>query len=138
MSKASPRLKYANEISAYTSCPPPECNGSTFVCYRFVHNPMASSDFLPLAMLEPTDDRCRCCKGWALSLYSSREGAKQRFQQIAKVARNFGKRTGGHLAEGTISDKTGLATEPDSTSHFSLFELEGIDLPALFNVIEKI
>jgi hypothetical protein len=129
MGKSQLTLKYATEIAQYPNCPHPECSPRSGNVYRFVSNPISDNDFLPHALRWPDTPGFRCCVGYALSLFDSREQAVSRHAELNRTTKGkFALKSGGHLAIVELDAAHGIAKPADSRGHFEFFEGLAVDL----------
>lgn len=143
------RLKYQNLIDEQklnSDCPNKNCRPvDNLEAFRWSFNPIAHEDnFLPKLLYDrkkgiPTrinssDDSvlCSCC---ALSMFSTLEKAKTKFESIPKLNRKLLGYT--HIAKGVLTND-GLISQINNQGHFDFFEYEEVDLKAKFVIIEEL
>jgi hypothetical protein len=131
-------LKYADDLSRISDCPPPSAATCERAAFRFVHaDPKDPRNFLPVSKLTPQrkfeDDDIRCLSH-ALSLFDSREHAAAFYKRKKTKYRNFHKTIGTHIAKGALTHGDGVSTVPRWDGHFDFFEAHGVDLSARFVV----
>lgn len=93
---------------------------------------MDSGSFLPFA--KEKGIRGKCCSDWGLSMFQMEEQAKTAFEDACRQFRNFRKNGWAMVAEGRLDDSCGVATVPDGTGHFDLYEFTSSNLHPLFAI----
>ena len=101
---------------------------------------MSDEDFLPHAKRWPGEAQYKCCVGYSLSMFESRLQAIARYNELMRTTRGkFAKRSGTHLATGSVAASHGVSTQPCSkTGHFSFFAFDGVSLKGLFQISEQL
>lgn len=131
-------FKYAAHIDSMDPCPPTEAKAIRSKLYRFVHDPMITADFLPVALLptRPRNDPAggAGCSEYGLSLFVSAEKAERRYRALISGRPNLVKRLGTHLAVGEIVETDGVVTPESRDGHVCLHEYEGVDLLGRFTI----
>ncbi|WP_416057726.1 hypothetical protein [Stenotrophomonas maltophilia] len=135
-------LVYSADITELihgATCPPADAVDEARKCYRYVHDPMDASSFIPVGKIDPqrTTDRSQktICSMLALSLFSSETQARKRYEAIIKDHPKAINTLGTHIAAGEIKKGDGQSTAPDKKSHFDFHPHKGIDLPSRFTVL---
>ena len=127
------------ELIQAATCPPADALDEARECYRFVHDPIDISSFIPVGKINPrrmnNQSENVVCSMLALSFFSNAELARKRFSAIIKSHPMAIKSLGTHIALGKIQIGDGQSTTPDKNSHFDFHPHEGIDLPARFTMI---
>ena len=135
-------LKYESEISKVEWCPPANASPRTFRGFRFVHRAIDDKrNFLPAAILNPRRTFLKLhvrCSSFALSMFDTRDNAKNRYESLRMAFQRINRTIGTHLAEGNLTDADGAATPPDSSGHFDLFEDSASRVSAKFRIIEDL
>lgn len=125
-----PPLKYEAQLSKFDCCPPSGSKGKEGKFIRFVQKDLNDPDnYKPPAMLSPArrPDRGFGCIDYALSLFSSEEGAAARYSHLINKHRNLVKQLGTHLATIELKSTDGIM-EPSKGSHRNLHEFMGVNL----------
>ena len=91
-------LKYAEEMSQLSNCPPASVNSINGKVFRFFHHDTSDErNYLPPAKLQPTrkwkDDEERC-DGFGLSMFFSQEKAEVYFSELRLAVPNIAKERG--------------------------------------------
>lgn len=102
------------------------------------------SNFLPIYILD--DERKKIDErknkatslGYALSLYSTKEGSITRYKKILLDKPKAYLKLGTHVATAIIDNNDGISDLPNKDKHFSLFEYEGVNLTGKYIIVEKI
>jgi hypothetical protein len=138
-------LAYSADIAELiqgVACPPADAVDEARDCYRFVHDPMGASSFIPVGKLNPrrmnNSPENVICSMLALSFFSNDTLARKRYSAIIKSHPMAKKSLGTHIAIGKIEIGDGQSTVPDGNSHFDFHPHQGIDLPARFTVIGEL
>lgn len=94
-------------------------------------------NFLPPYILD--DNRKKeLATGYAISLFETKEAGISRLQELTYNKKQLFKKLGNCIAQGTISEDSGICNTPNSYKHFDLFEFINVDLKLTFSVLEKI
>lgn len=134
-------LKYKNEIDGISNCPGIQCEERAIEAYRFVFKNMSGNSFLPTAIQSPNrfinKSHAFRCSGYALSMFTKKELAKQHLLSLLERIPNIRKSIGDNLACGTIDKQNGICTKTNENGHFAMFEYINRDLKKTFNIIES-
>jgi hypothetical protein len=111
--------------------------------YRYAFDDINyKSNFLPQLKDHPArfidSDGKKKCDFLNLSMYSTIEGAREKYYQLANSFPNFKKTAGTHIANGFLDSEDGLITEEGYLTHFELYEFENVELKNKFKIIEKL
>lgn len=138
------KLKYEEEISKI-KCDFSNFKESQIISFRWtfdkIENPL---NFLPVYILDPDrkkfDDKKNKTSsiGYALSLYSSKEGGVRKYNKIISDKPKAFLKLGTHIACGIIETTDGINDEANIEEHFSHFEYENVNLKDKFEIIEKL
>lgn len=134
-------LKYKKEINEISNCPGTQCEEKVIEAYRFVFDNMSGNSFLPTAVQSPNrfinKSHAFRCSGYALSMFTKKELAKQHLLSLLERIPNIKKSIGDNLACGTIDEQSGICTKTNENGHFAMFEYINHDLTQMFNIIES-
>ena len=138
------KLKYEEEISKIAS-DFSKFRESEIISYRWtfekIENPL---NFLPVYIQDPDrkkyDDKKNktTSLGYALSLYSSKEGGIKKYNKILADKPKAFLKLGTHIACGKLETTDGINDEVNKEEHFSHFEYENVNLQDKFEIIEKL
>jgi hypothetical protein len=79
------------------------------------------------------------CSDYALSMFATAQGAKNKYDRLVGKYPNLWKRLGTELATGNLTLDDGAHTEPAGASgHFDLHEADGCDLSQSFMIVETL
>jgi hypothetical protein len=144
--RPAPKFKYDQYLTRFPGCPTANTSAKNVAAFRLAKNqPLAPSDFVPALLETPArindpmfdTDRMKC-KGYAISLYNSKEAIVSRFSQVFGSKPKLREKLGTKIAKGKLSQTDGLAESPDQSGHFDFFEYEGCELALKFQVIDQI
>jgi hypothetical protein len=119
-------------------------NAENLLSYRYVfdsdhpHNHIPAYIINPRRMLQEKKRNNLSCLGFSLSCFSDKDKAIGKFSKISKTNKNFWKTAGNSICSGTIENSFGVITEPNSDTHFELFEFEDCDLKKTFDLIRRL
>jgi hypothetical protein len=141
------KLKYQdliNEQKTDDECPCSNCFPATGEAFRWVLNPIEHPwNFLPNKLYSEHQSRpirinsevdLHKCSDCALSMFTSEDKARKKFQGIPSPMRETLGYT--HLAHGDI-ENAGLRSKAKA-GHFNLFEYEGIELRSKFVIVDEL
>ena len=142
-------FKYQSEFDEndLANCPPACYRRLKMTSYRFIFkNILHENNFMPVLLVKPRRLNSQTnpekkCKGFGLSLFQEKEGAKSFFQEwMTKTRGRFAKRVGNHLATVEIDKEDGLGSKPNTENftHFTFHEFAKTDLTKKIGQIEKI
>jgi hypothetical protein len=132
-----PLFKYQAKLVAYPDCPAPDCQEGSRDAYRYVFRDRMAESFTPIGVPDwgaRWDDKTKCA-GWALSFFTSMEGASTHFEKLRKTTQNISKKVGDAIASGRLGHQDGRMSEAEPEGHFELHEYEGTELAMRFNVV---
>lgn len=137
-------LKYQKEINNYETDFSNFCERDV-LSYRWVFEDINDvRNFIPVYISNPQREEehkqsnSHTYRGYAISLYSSQQLAKNRLLEITKGKKFLFKRLGNHIAEGKIEMTAGICDEPNKLGHFDLFEYKDVELNGKFTIVEKL
>ncbi len=135
-------FKYQSEIQNLPNCPPANYQQVRIQAFRWVfEDENHSNNFRPPLVISPhrrKDKRFRgndrmTCAGYALSLFTTLEQAKKRYDFFYVNSPNhFPKSVGTHIAQGLLEEPDGVASKADNSGHFELHEFAETDLKPKF------
>lgn len=137
------KLKYQADIVQVDQCPPKSAKPCDRVAYRFIHSIADDDSFLPVAKISPgrinsSKTSEKKCSSLALSFYRSKKHAVDSHRYLSSAYKNFVKTAGDKIGEVQLKAKDGLATKPDHTGHFDLFEARGTSFGSRVSVVEDL
>lgn len=136
-------LKYQGYISQFADCPPSTYQEIDKVAYRWVESISDTNSFIPVLMINPIrklENEDDSCKGYALSMFDTKEGAFQKYKNLVKRKPNLKNTFGTKIAELALSKDDGVASEADNNNytHFSFHEYSAIDLSKkIINIVHE-
>jgi len=135
-------FKYQSNISVLPNCPPADYQQVRIQAFRWVfEDDNHPNNFRPPLAINPhrrKDKRFRgndqmTCAGYALSLFTTLEQAKKRYDYFyVNSPDHFPESVGTHIAQGLIEEPDGLASKTDNSGHFELHEFAGTNLKPKF------
>lgn len=134
--------EYIKELSI--ECPPSSYEPKEMQAFRFVFeasHQKAKNNFLPVLIINPSRQFNKSndkCKGYALSLFDTKENLEKRYLTLKQSFPNISETLGDQIAEGFIAKTDGLASKIDTRGHFSLHEFENTDLVNKFNITSSL
>lgn len=137
-----PNLKYEEEIKEYPYDLSEFSEREVRKAYRWVFEDINDTrNFLPVYVLSPNRiTKNYTCTGWALSVYETKDQAKERLDFLMKNDPKIYLKLGTHTAEGTLLSDDGISddasTSPRGRGHFNHFEYQDVELASKFNVID--
>ncbi len=138
------KYKYDIEISNFEDCPPKHYQEIDENAYRFVKNDINHpNNFLPVLLIKPKrinsmDSDSKKCQGYGLSLFNSKNNASKKLRSLINRKPNLANTLASCVAEGKLEKEHGVASEPNSSGHFTFHEYDGIDLGPKFKIILKL
>src|SRR3954465_9392760 len=105
-----PKFKYAEYLARFPGCPTANSNSRTMPVFRLARNqPVNQTDFIPALLATPTrindpmfdTDRMKC-KGYAISLFNSKEALVARFSQVFSSKPKLREKLGTKIAKGKL------------------------------------
>ncbi len=141
-------FKYQSEFDGnnLVNCPPEGYGQLKMTSYRFVFEDILhQNNFKPALLIDPGRLNSRMnpekkCRGFGLSLYQDKGGAKSSFQEwMTKTRGTFVKRVGNSLASVELDREDGLGSKPnpENFTHFTFHEYAQTDLTKKIGQIEK-
>ena len=141
------KFKYQESmVQLPIQCPPSDYKSKEIKAFRWVfeaNQPQAKNNFLPALIIKPSrrlsrDTPADRCKGYALSLFDTKENAEKRYSRLIKDRPALRKSLGTHLAEGLIDSTDGVSSKVDDNGHFSLHEFVDSDLAKKFQIVSAL
>jgi len=132
-------FKYDDELRNINNCPPPKLLQGKKLAYRFVHEPLCSDSFMPVAKLQPSrifKGKGKCLS-WGLSMYDTLSKAQNKITDMEIYNPNIRKSLGNKFAVGEIREETGSYTQSGSDGHFTLFEDANNEIENDFRLVEE-
>ena len=127
-------FKYWHYLKEFDNCPSTECKTIEIQAFRWIFDDINNPDnFKPVLLITPArindqkfDKNEQKCCGYALSLFNTLENARNKFINISNRNKCFETQVGDNVAEITIEEHEGVATEPSTNKsnlgHFEFFE----------------
>lgn len=131
MKVKTPKLKFGTELASISGCPSNDCGPHQRAAFRWVYKSLKEDSFLPVSKLQPRrrfKTSKACCSSYALSMFTTAELARKRYNQLVTDRPELKKVFGDHLAEGMLDLTDGLQSKPDRSGHFDLHEALGVVL----------
>ncbi len=140
--------KYEEEVGACTEgkcpCPPKDAVPlpKPTDAFRFVFSDCKEDSFIPQAVSSPENYRSKpcekACRYHSLSFYISDADARAAYAYFTSKFRQFGTRSGDHLANGTLDSVDGISTPLQSGGHFEFYADEAAVFHPKFRCIGKL
>jgi hypothetical protein len=129
-------LKYNNVTHAQPNCPPDTTSERNYTAYRYVHSPITSNNFIPVAISSPSRNFGPGvpCSAFGLSLWASEQQAMEKYEKLKRSCKMIRESIGTHLARGDISSSDGLSSEVSKSGHIDLFEYSTCNLESRFTI----
>lgn len=133
-------FKYQRYLNAFSDCPPSTYESTAMLAFRWVHAEPHPNDFMPLHLISDPPDRMldefeTMCKGYGLSMFGSREAAKQTYLKATSrkrpnLLRSFVEEKGDAIAELQLREEDGISSQPNDhgSGHFTFHEYKGTNL----------
>jgi len=138
------RFKYHTYIHDLTDCPPTHAYAQEIEVFRFVFKQIDDQrNFAPVYILKPKrrhpkDPHHKTCSGYGLSLFNTLENACSRYADLLESIPSFPQTVGTHIAKGQVNNDNGVATEPNSDGHLTLYEFEHTNLHVRFQIVHQV